>query len=394
MRAIVAGAALAAMIAAAGCRNTNATHTDLTIALAVFPDEAARYREFVMPFERAEKVRVRLVAQTYGDILRALEAEALSGGGSLDLVELDVATLARARGWVRSLDPIVPVGARELFPDAAWQAASDRSHLLFAPHRLMWQAMIYNRVEVAAPPATWDELARFAQQHPGRVALKGALYEGATCDAMMFIWSAGGSALQPSGPGALAGMDFLAQLGPWLSPESAVFREMSVLEAQARGSVLIHFNWPFAMSYLASKGLAPGTDLSAPVPAGPEGRATALGGGYLAIPRSAPHPEAAAAFVRFLLTTHEQERLASEMGWYGSVPPPPGSREAQLYSGFTAMRPWARARPPVGCYAQLSRVWQGAIRRVLFDATPARLAIAELATGALEAEQRDGCAAR
>jgi len=82
-----------------------------------------------------------------------------------------------------------------------------------------------------------------------------------------------------------------------LNDESAVFREMSVLEEQARGSVWIHFNWPFAIGYLHAKALAPSVNLSAAIPAGPGGRATPLGGGYVAIPTSAPHPMLAAEFI-------------------------------------------------------------------------------------------------
>ena len=168
-----------------------------------------------------------------------------------------------------------------------------------------------------------------------------------------------------------------------------VFREMSVLEAQARGSVWIHFNWPFAMGYLHAKGLAPNVNLSAPIPAGPDGRATALGGGYLAIPNSAPHPKLAAEFIQYLLTADTQAKLSRELGWYGSVPPAPGSEDAQLYAGYTAMRPFVRARPTVDCYADLSDQWRRAIRAVLFDnAAPA----SAIASNILDAHDRCDCA--
>jgi ABC-type glycerol-3-phosphate transport system substrate-binding protein len=161
-----------------------------------------------------------------------------------------------------------------------------------------------------------------------------------------------------------------------LNDESAVFREMSVLEAQARGSVWIHFNWPFAIGYLHAKALAPSVNLSAPIPSGPDGRATPLGGGYLAIPNSAPHPKLAAEFIRYLLTADTQSRLSRELGWYGSVPPPAGSEDAELYAGYVAMRPYVRARPTVDCYPDLSEQWRRAIRAVLFDNTPPASAMA------------------
>lgn len=352
----------------------------LTIALAVFPTEAARYHKFLRPFERREHVTVNLIAQSYSDILRALLAEAGARKGSLDVVELDLSMLGRARSSVRPLDSLVSPKAETLFPNAAWNAARFGGHLFFVPHRLMWQAMIYNRKRVPEPPATWAQLLDFARRHPGKVALKGARYEGATCDMLSFLWSAGGNPLQPDSPDAQRAFGFLFRLAPYLNPESPVFREMSVLEAQARGSVWIHFNWPFAIGYLAGKGLAPSVDLSAPIPSGPEGTATVLGGGYLAIPRSAPHPKLAAEFIRYLLTRPAQARLSRDLGWYGSVGPPAGSEQAKLYAGFTAMRPYVRARPTIDCYAQLSNAWQRGFRAVLFSHRSARNALRQVAS--------------
>jgi ABC-type glycerol-3-phosphate transport system substrate-binding protein len=343
----------------------------------VFPSEAAHYLGFAREFEKQHGVRINLIAQSYTDILRVLQAEAQAGPGrgTLDLVELDLAMLGQARASARDLDSLVTPEVRVLFPDAAWQVAGNRGHIRFVPHRLMWEAMIYNRLKVPHPPATWDELAAFARAHPGKIVLKAARYEGAICDIMPFVWAAGGDELDPQSAGSIRALSYLRRLGLYLNPDSAVLREMSVAEAQARGEVWIHFNWPFAMGYLAGKGLAPSVNLSAPIPSGPDGAATPLGGGYLAIPISAPHLELASAFLKFLLTPESQRRLSRQLGWYGSVAPEPGSPEALLYSGFTAMRSQVRARPTIGCYAQLSNSWQQAIRQVLlYQAAPTEAA--------------------
>jgi ABC-type glycerol-3-phosphate transport system substrate-binding protein len=380
-RACVIAIAAALCAALAGCGGrAPAAGGNLSIALAVFPSEAARYRVFAREFERESGARVSIVAQSYSDILRVLEAESGAGHGSLDLVELDLAMLGRARGDVRNLDPLVTPGARALFPNAAWRAATFDGHVKFVPHRLMWEAMIYNRTRVPVPPKTWAQLMDFAQRNPGKVVLKAARYEGAICDVMPFVWSAGGSELEPDSPGTMRAFDFLSRLAPYLNPESAVFREMSVLEAQARGSIWIHFNWPFAMDYLAGKGLAPEIDASAPIPAGPDGSATVLGGGYLAIPTSAPHPELARRFLGYLLQQKVQRRLSRMLGWYGSIAPAPGSRDAALYAGFTAMRADVRARPTIDCYAQLSNEWQRAIRGVLLRGETPAAALSPVAT--------------
>jgi ABC-type glycerol-3-phosphate transport system substrate-binding protein len=378
---------LALVMLLAGCRAAPAPE-QLNIALAVFPDEAARYDRFVADFESQHHVRVNVLAQTYTDILQAMRVQAASRG-SLDLVELDLAMLGEAHEYAQPLDRIVSPSARALFSNEAWNAATIDHRLYFIPHRLMWQAMIYNRLEVPTAPVTWDDLARFAREHPGRLAIKGARYEGAVCDVMPFVWTARGSECEPNSPGSIRALDFMRQLAPDLNDESAVFREMSVLEAQARGSVWIHFNWPFAIAYLQSKGLAPNVNLSAPIPTGPDGRATPLGGGYLAIPNSAPHAKLAAEFIQYLLTADTQSKLSRDLGWYGTVPPPPGSEDAQLYSGYTAMRPFVRARPTVDCYADLSDQWRRAIRAVLFDDTAPASAIA---SSVLKAPDQCDCA--
>jgi len=112
---------------------------------------------------------------------------------------------------------------------------------------------------------------------------------------------------------------------------------------------------------------------SAPIPAGPGGAFTVLGGGYLALASSAPHPREARAFLRYLLTAAVQQRLSGELGWYGSVPPAPGSEEARLYAGFSAMRERVRARPAISGYTEISNGWQRVIHQVLFDrAAPAQ----------------------
>ncbi len=360
------------------CRFEAKPRKRLTLALALFPGESSRYRRFLEDFERDRHVEILIVAETYADILYTVRAEAAAGRGVVDVAELDLALLGAARGGMRRLDGLETAQAQALFPPAAWQAARRRGHLYFVPGRLMWQAMIYNRLEVGRPPGTWEELARFARAHPGKVALKAARYDGLVCDLLPFLWGAGGSLRNPYAPGDYTALSFLAQLAPFLNPYSAVFREMPILEAQMRGEVWIHFNWPFAMSYLASKGLAPRFALSAPIPRGPAGRATVLGGGYLGIPKSAPHPRLARAFLRYLLSASAQRRLSRTLGWYGSLAPEAGSTDAALYAGFVAMAPYVRARPTIRNYLPLSERWQDAVRAVLFAGQSPQAALNEL----------------
>ena len=359
------------------CQKPAVKGPSLNVALALFPEEARRYQKFAAEFERRSGLRLNLIAQSYIDILRALEAEAGAGRGQLDLVELDLAMLGEARQHVIAVDEVVTPSARSLFPQAAWQAATSNNRIFFIPHRLIWQAMIYNRVEVPTPPATWKELSAFVQgpSRQARAQGRSVRRRGLRCDAVCVGGRRKRDRTLPR-PGSMTALEYLGALAPGLNSLSPVFREMSVLEAQARGQVWLHFNWPFAISYLAGKGLAPQIDLSAPNPAGPDGTFSVLGGGYLAIPRSAPHPQAAREFIRYLLTATAQTRLSHELGWYGSIPPPPGSEEARLYAGFSTMRDHVRARPTIVGYTELSNRWQRVIHEVLFDKTPPPAAVA------------------
>ena len=284
----VACAALAciaiALASLAGCRGEAPARGQLNLALAVFPSEAAAYANFVSTFEAAHHVRINIVAQSYGDILQALRVQARSRRSSLDLVELDLAMLGEARSNVAVLDELVPPSAHSLFSGPAWAAATENNHVYFIPHRLMWQAMIYNRIEVPDPPRTWDDLARFARAHPGKLALKAARYEGAACDVMAFVWSAGGGECDPESSGSLRAFDFLHSLAPDLNanpPCSARCRCWRRRRAATCGFI----STGPSRSVSEVKGpCLPGRSERAD--SGRSQReATPLGGGYLAIPR-------------------------------------------------------------------------------------------------------------
>src|SRR5258708_19500136 len=137
---------LALAMLLAGCR-TSVAPDQLNIALAVFPDEAARYESFVAEFESQHHVRVKVLAQTYTDILQATRVQAGSHG-SLDLIELDLAMLGEAHSYAQPLDQVVSPTARALFSKEAWGAATIDRQLYFLPHRVIRHALIYNPTQL------------------------------------------------------------------------------------------------------------------------------------------------------------------------------------------------------------------------------------------------------
>ena len=357
------GALVVAAALLVGCRGE---HASLTAAVALLPSELPVYRAVVADFERATGLRVVVVPQQYADIRRAIAAEAVAGTGTLDLVELDVYALASAAPHVC---PFEPAGMEPeldaLSPDAVRAGTIDG--LRFLPHRLGWQAVVYDHAALGEPPEDWAELLAVARAHPGKIAFKGALYEGLTCDVLPFVWAAGGSGEVLDDAGALAAFRFFAELAPYLHPGSATFKEPTITEAMARGEIVLHLNWPFVMSLYASEGLAPEPIRSAPLPHGPHGRATVLGGGYLGIPCNAPHRAAALRLVHHLLARDVQAELARRLGWFSPRRDVAVADGGEALAGFAAMRSEVRPRPARADYPALSRRWQEAFRAVVFE---------------------------
>jgi ABC-type glycerol-3-phosphate transport system substrate-binding protein len=345
----------------------------------LLPSELPAYRTVVAEFERQSGLRVVIVPQQYADIRRALAAEAAAGTGSLDLVELDVYSLAAAAEDVAVLDEnLLAEDLAALAPPAVRAGRIDG--LRFLPHRLSWQALIYNHEVLGKPPATWDELRALARAYPKQIGFKGALYEGLTCDVLPFVWAAGGSGERFDDSGATQAFELFADLAPYLHPQSATFKESTIVEAMARGEIVLHLNWPFAMSLYASQGLAPATIRSAPLPSGPAGRATVLGGGYLAIPRHAPQRDAALQLARYLIGRVAQSQLQSELGWFSARRDVPVGGEGELLAGFAAMRDFIRSRPERSDYSRISRLWQQAFRDVVFEGADPESAL-DIASG-------------
>ena len=340
--------------------------TTLTLAMALLPSELTLYRAVVSDFERASGLHVVIVAQQYADIRRALAAEASADSGTLDLVELDVYSLAAAAQYVTPLDATALSPELDSLDPQALEAGRING-LRFVPHRVAWQALIYNHTVLEKAPASWEELLAVARSHPKQIGLKGALYEGLTCDVLPFVWAAGGSGEVLDDAGALAAFEFFAELAKYLDPQSETFKESTIAEAMARGEIVLHFNWPFVMTLYASQGLAPQTIRSAPLPAGPKGRATVLGGGYLAIPRSAPHRADAVRLARYLISQPAQERFARELGWFSARRDVAVNGSGDLLAGFVALRGQVRLRPERVDYQRLSRLWQQAFRSVVFE---------------------------
>jgi hypothetical protein len=299
-----AGLILALLLTVAACQRPE--HT-LTFAAALLPSELPAYREVVRDFEERSGWRVVVVPQQYADIRRALAAEAAAGSGTLDLVELDVYSLAAARDDVIALDEIaLQPELAVLQPEAVQIGRFDG--IRFLPHRITWQALLYDHDALGEPPRTWDELLAVARAHRGQIGIKGARYEGLTCDVLPFVWAAGGRADAFDDAGARAAFELFAALAPTLHPHSATFREASGRSDGARGVVAAQFR-----SRCRYRGAGPGA-AALRSRRRMDRRARRRCWGRLHAARAARRTIPALALARFLLSREAQRQL-HQLGW-------------------------------------------------------------------------------
>lgn len=208
-----------------------------------------------------------------------------------------------------------------------------------------------------------------AKANPGKIGLKSAKYEGLVCDIFPFVWQAEGDPLQPDSPESLQAMTFLKDLGPYLNTATRSYKEGPILQAQEHQEIVLHANRPLVVPLLREKDLLKRFK-AAPLPAGPATSATVLGGGYLGIPATAPHPKEAAQLLSFLTSAETQQQMVKQLGWFPirdegwAVMT---EQDRQDFAGFLAMKEVIRARPNLVYYPEVSQIWQNGFHRIVFE---------------------------
>lgn len=179
------------------------------------------------------------------------------------------------------------------------------------------------------PPATWDELEKMAariqarERSQGRkdfwgFVWQGASYEGLTCNALEWEVSyGGGHIIEPDGsisvnnPRTIAAINRARHWIGTISPPSVVaFKEQDSRNVLHAGDAAFARDWLWRQFSGDSVLPNPNETISiALLPAGPAGRAAALGGQSLAVSKYSKHPQEAVALVRYLTSHDEQLKL-------------------------------------------------------------------------------------
>jgi len=271
---------------------------------------------------------------------------------------------------------------------------------------LYYRADLLQKYGYKNPPATWDELEKMAAriQAAERAAgnndfwgyvWQGASYEGLTCNALEWQMSyGGGRIIEPDGsvsvnnPRSVAAMKRARRWIGTISPPSVIaFKEQDSRNVLHAGNAAFARDWLWRQfsgeSLLPNPSEMIGITL---LPAGPSGRASALGGQSLAISKYSKHPEDAAALIRYL-TSHDEQLLL----WKNHAMMPT-RREFYASPEYLQQRPgvaqlWkdlgniAVARPSTVSgvhYEEVSRAYFSAVHAILAGEIDAEASLADV----------------
>lgn len=256
-----------------------------------------------------------------------------------DVIDMDVIWVpefARA-GWLVDLTPHIASAALAPLNPAALQADSLDGKLFAVPWFVDAGVLYYRRDLLAkygfAPPRTYPELVEQARHILARendrsltgFVWQGLQYEGLVCVALEFIRGNGGDVLDASGRVTLADpatLQALAFMRGLVAPEQVTPPLVTTLnEESARhifqsGRAIFMRNWPYAWRFLnqPDSPVAGRVGLTL-IPHFPgHSSAPTLGGFHLGVNAYSRHPEAAVAFLRFMISAQAQKEILLRLG--------------------------------------------------------------------------------
>lgn len=309
-----------------------------------------------------------------------------------DVIDMDVVwtPLFASSGWIIPLHGI----DQSVFLRPAIDTATYKGRLYAVPDYTNADLLYYRSDLVAAPPATWSQLARDAeaQQRPSRqlygYAATLAPYEGLTVNFAEAVQSAGGSILSPDGTRvtvdssqALAGLTELVSgvKAGWIPKADLGYEETQAQDAFEAGHFVFMSNWPDAYPAMQAdrSSRVKGRFRVAALPG-----SSSLGGANLAISAYSRHKQAALAFIRYLTDPASERTMLIQGGF------PPALTSLYDDPSLRARYPYltvllqsirsARPRPPITTYNQASLAISEAVYAALQQQEPPQQALADL----------------
>jgi len=341
-----AGAALLGSGALAGCGGGGGGQgAPGEFVFSFGPDTSGSLQELVKRFNEQNKgqytAKYREMPADTGQYFDKIRTQFQAGGGDIDLIGGDVIWPAQfaANGWIADLSDRLPESERSRFLPGPIESNTYEGKLYGIP----WftdAGMMYYRQDLleksgfSEPPQTWEELKQQAQkvvQDSGTkfgFVWQGSQYEGGVVDGLEYINSFGGRVLAEDdaskvvidSPESVDGLGMArSMIADGVSPQAVTnYTETESQTTFLNGDAVFCRNWPYMYALAANPDESKVTQDQvsvAPLPAGPAGSVSGLGGWNFYI-NAASDPEkqdAAYEFVKFA-TAPEQQKFRALNG--------------------------------------------------------------------------------
>ena len=241
-------------------------------------------------------------------------------------------------GWALDLTPRFSANEQNKFLSAPVAANTYKGKIYGVPCYL-GAGLFYYRKDLLekyglGPPKTWKEMLsqgniiRQGEEDPTLHVYSAQFkqYEGLVCDMLEFVWSRGGSIVDPqtrsvllAEPPAVEAVTFVRDniIGKAAPKGVLNYEEPESLEVFVQGRAVFHRNWPYAwaVSNDPDKSKVAGRVGVGALPAfSGYDSASTLGGWQFGISRWSKHADEAWKFVQFMSSQATQKTLALEAG--------------------------------------------------------------------------------
>ncbi|WP_420454366.1 ABC transporter substrate-binding protein [Rubrivirga sp.] len=352
MRARLLVSALALLVALPGCGGAEADDGRTTVVFwhSLVNSSIPAFEDLVERFE-AEHPDIRIDAQYIpsGDALvqklitsvrsnTAPDVSWIRADYLEDLVRADA--IYPMADFINGPDGLPDSTLEDVYPSLL-QLASWRGDLYSLPMEATNLGLLYNKdlfrevgLDPERPPQTWDELLEYSRRltldedGDGRNERIGFLAPVYPADSPLgpwmvwqwtpFLWQAGGSLITEDQTRVLFGDEAGVQaLTLWKElyegqNQKTFSNEFMTTFASQQAAMMLDGPWslPNYPRLLANMDWG-----VAPLPAGPDGRATIGGGEYLAIFKQSEHPDAAWTFIKWMMEPEVQAQWSRESGY-------------------------------------------------------------------------------
>ena len=338
-----AGMAGAALVGIAGCGGGGESGGSGSFNVAMGQDTTGTLPTLIKRFNKEYKGEYKATLGEYptasDQYFDKLRTQFQAGGEGLDAVGGDVIWPAQfaANGFIADISDRFPESERAKFLQGPIEANTYDGQIFGVPWftdggLLYYRSDLLEKSGFSEPPATWDELkeqAKKVMQDQGTkygFVWQGADYEGGVCNGLEYIYSFGGAILDEDdasqvligSPEAADGLAMArSMITEGVSPQAVTtFTEVEADPAFLNGTSVFERCWPYVYGNAADpeqSNIEQSQVGIAPLPAGPAGSVSTLGGWNYFLSATSQNPDAAYEWIKFA-TSEEQQRWRATAG--------------------------------------------------------------------------------